>query len=202
MNKNCEMIKNIIDVCFALLWLIVLAVPFIIIAAAIKLDSKGPVFFISERVGKKGRIFRVYKFRTMVDNAVNVGMGIETSETDARITSVGRFLRAWSLDELPQLINVLKGEMSFIGPRPALPHQTEKYSEIEKQRFEMKPGLTGWAQINGRNLLSWKERIKLDIWYIDNWSWRLDTKILFMTPVKIFKKEGLYGKGGKVKDYG
>lgn len=202
MNKNCEMIKNITDVCFALLWLIVLAVPFIIIAAAIKLDSKGPVFFISERVGKKGRIFRVYKFRTMVDNAVNVGMGIETSETDARITSVGRFLRAWSLDELPQLINVLKGEMSFIGPRPALPHQTEKYSEIEKQRFEMKPGLTGWAQINGRNLLSWKERIKLDIWYIDNWSWRLDTKILFMTPVKIFKKEGLYGKGGKVKDYG
>ncbi|MFH1798498.1 MAG: sugar transferase [Candidatus Omnitrophota bacterium] len=201
MKKPYVLIKTVLDRCCAFLGLFFLAVPFVVMAMAIKLNSKGPVFFIAERIGEGCKKFKAYKFRTMVDNAVNLGMGIETSETDNRITFVGRFLRAWSLDEFPQLINILKGEMSLIGPRPALPHQVEKYSEFERRRFEMRPGLTGWAQINGRNLLSWKERIKLDVWYIDNWSLWLDLKILFMTPVKILTKEGLYGKVGKVKDY-
>lgn len=201
MDMQFRLIKTIIDFCFAFLVLTGLIVPFVVFSVAIKLNSKGPVFFMAERVGKNGKRFKAYKFRTMVDNAVNMGMGVETCETDTRITFVGRFLRAWSLDELPQLINVLKGDMSLIGPRPALPHQAEKYSEFEKRRFEMKPGLTGWAQINGRNFLSWKERIKLDVWYIDNWSLWLDLKILFITPLKILTKEGLYGKEGKVKDY-
>ncbi len=189
------------DFSLSLIGLGILAIPFAIIALAIKLDSKGPVFFRSGRVGKGGKIFKVYKFRTMIENAINIGLGIETAKDDFRITSVGKFLRSWSLDELPQLINVLKGEMSLIGPRPALPHQVEKYSESEKKRLRVKPGITGWAQVNGRNLISWKERIKFDVWYVENWSLRLDFKILLMTPKVLLSKEALYGKEGVVRDY-
>ena len=137
----------------------------------------------------------------MIENASEMGLGIEVAQGDSRITKVGSFLRRWSLDETPQLLNVLKGQMSLVGPRPALPYQVEKYSASEKMRLLVEPGMTGWSQINGRNLLSWKERIKLDIWYIENFSLWLDLKILILTPRLIISKVGLYGKEGIVKDY-
>jgi lipopolysaccharide/colanic/teichoic acid biosynthesis glycosyltransferase len=172
-----------------------------VIGLLIKLDSKGPIFFVQERAGKDGKIFRAYKLRTMVDNAEKFGLGYEIEKNDSRITRVGKYLR-WGIDELPQLINVFKGDMSMVGPRPALPHQIEKYTKKEKQRLEVKPGITGWALINGRNKLTWPERIKLDIWYIDHWSIWLDLKILFKTIwVVIFTREGIYGKDGVTRDY-
>ena len=137
----------------------------------------------------------------MVDNAEKIGLGYEIKKDDERITRIGKHLR-WGIDELPQLINVFKGEMSMVGPRPPLPHQVEKYSKQERRRMEVKPGITGWALVNGRNKLSWLERIKLDIWYINNWSLWLDLKILFKTIwVVIFTREGVYGKDGINWDY-
>ena len=202
MNKRFQkLLKKSMDFSVSLIGLGILAIPFAIIAAAIKLNSKGPVFFRSDRVGKGGKIFKVYKFRSMIKDAMSVGLGVEIAKDDFRVTSVGKILRSWSLDEIPQLINVLKGEMSLIGPRPALPHQVEKYSESEKKRLMVKPGITGWAQVNGRNLISWKERIKFDVWYVENWSLRLDFKILLMTPKVLLSKEALYGKEGVVRDY-
>jgi len=181
--------------------LVILLPIFTIIGILIKLDSKGPIFFIQERAGKDGKIFGAYKLRTMVDNAEKIGLGYEIAKNDSRITRIGKYLR-WGIDELPQLINVFRGEMSLVGPRPALPHQVEKYSEQERWRLEVKPGITGWALVNGRNILSWSERIKLDIWYIDHWSIWLDLKILFKTIwVVIFTREGIYGKDGFNKGY-
>ena len=194
-------LKRIIDVVIGGIGLIILFPIFVVIGVLIKLDSKGPVFFVQKRAGKDGKIFKAYKLRTMVDNAENVGLGYEIAKDDNRITRVGKCLR-WGIDELPQLINVFKGEMSMAGPRPTLPHQVEKYSKQERRRLEVKPGITGWALVNGRNKLSWPERIKLDIWYIDHWSIWLDVKILFKTIwVVIFKREGIYGKDGVTRDY-
>ena len=181
--------------------MIILLPIFAIIGILIKLDSKGPVFFVQDRAGKDGKIFRAYKLRTMVDNAEKIGLGYEIAKDDSRITRVGKHLR-WGIDELPQLINVFKGEMSMVGPRPALPHQVEKYSKRGRRRLEVKPGITGWALVNGRNVLSWPERIKLDVWYINHWSIWLDLKILFKTIwVVIFTREGVYGKDGVTRDY-
>ncbi|HBY56699.1 MAG TPA: sugar transferase [Candidatus Atribacteria bacterium] len=200
-KDKINILKRIIDVVISGIGLIILFPIFVIIGILIKLDSKGPVFFIQERVGEGGKIFRAYKLRTMVDNAEKLGLGYEIAKDDDRITRVGKHLR-WGIDELPQLINVFKGEMSLVGPRPALPHQVKKYSERERRRFEVRPGITGWALVNGRNILSWPERIKLDIWYIDHWSIWLDLKILFKTIwVIIFKREGIYGKDGINWDY-
>ena len=194
-------LKRIIDVVISGIGLIILFPIFVIIGILIKLDSKGPVFFTQERAGKDGKIFKAYKLRTMVENAEKIGLGYEVAKDDGRITRVGKHLR-WGIDELPQLINVFKGEMSMVGPRPALPHQVEKYSVQERRRLEVKPGITGWALINGRNVLAWPERIKLDIWYIDHWSIWLDLKILFKTIwVVIFTREGIYGKDGITRDY-
>jgi len=194
-------LKRIIDVVISGIGLIILFPIFVIIGILIKLDSKGPIFFIQERAGKDGKIFKAYKLRTMVENAEKIGLGYEVAKDDGRITRVGKHLR-WGIDELPQLINVFKGEMSMIGPRPALPHQIAKYSKEEMRRLEVKPGITGWALVNGRNILSWTERIKLDIWYIDHWSIWLDLKILFKTVwVVIFTREGIYGKDGVTRDY-
>ena len=195
-------LKRIIDVVIGGIGLIILFPIFIVIGLLIKLDSKGPVFFVQERAGKDGKIFRAYKLRTMVENAEKIGLGYEIAKDDNRITRVGKHLR-WGIDELPQLINVFKGDMSMVGPRPALLHQIEKYTKKEKRRLEVKPGITGWALVNGRNKLTWPERIKLDIWYIDHWSLWLDIKILFKTLwVVIFKREGIYGKDGVTRDYG
>ncbi len=196
-----SIVKIILDKFFSIILLILLFPLFLIIGVLIKLDSKGPVFFIQKRVGKDGKIFRAYKLRTMVENAEKFGLGHEIEKNDSRITRVGKYLR-WGIDELPQLINVFKGDMSMVGPRPALLHQIEKYTKKEKRRLEVKPGITGWALINGRNKLTWPEKIKLDIWYIDHWSIWLDLKILFKTIwVVIFEREGIYGKDGINWDY-
>jgi len=194
-------LKRIIDVVISGIGLIILFPIFVIIGILIKLDSRGAVFFRQERTGKDGKIFKAYKLRTMVENAEKIGLRYEVAKDDSRITRIGKYLR-WGIDELPQLINVFKGEMSMVGPRPALPHQVKKYSEREKRRLEVRPGVTGWALVNGRNKLSWPERIKLDIWYIDHWSIWLDLKILFKTIwVVIFTREGIYGKDGITRDY-
>lgn len=172
--------------------LIILLPLFTIIATAIKIDDRGPIFFRQGRVGKDGRIFRIYKFRSMEVGAEHKGAGVFVEENDSRITRVGKFLRHTSFDELPQLINVLKGEMSLVGPRPTLPYQVERYDARQKKRLTVKPGITGWAQVNGRNALTWPERIELDLWYVDNWSLWLDFKVLFMTFLVVLKKRGLY----------
>jgi len=193
-SKNL-LLKRIIDLVVSGIGLVILFSIFAIIGIFIKLDSKGPVFFVQERAGRDGKIFKAYKLRTMVDNAVAVG-GKKLSQDDLRITRVGKHLR-WGIDELPQLINVFKGDMSLIGPRPTLLDQVERYSKENRRRLEMKPGITGWALINGRNILSWPKKIELDIWYVDHWSLWLDLKILFKTIwVVIFTREGVYGKDG------
>ncbi len=195
-------LKRLIDVLASLVGLLLLAFPFLIIALAIKLDSKGPVFFRQERVGKDGRVFKPWKFRTMVEGAVEQGLGYNVARDDPRITRVGRFLREWGLDELPQLINVLRGEMSLVGPRPTLPYQVERYDALQRKRLLVKPGITGWALIHGRNLLSWEERIKYDIWYVEHWSIWLDLWILLKTIwVVLIKREGVYGPGGVNDDF-
>ena len=188
-------LKRIIDVAISGIGLILLFPIFAIIGMFIKIDSKGPVFFIQKRAGKDGKIFRAYKLRTMVDKAVEVG-GKKICKHDPRITRVGKYLR-WGIDELPQLINVFKGDMSMVGPRPTLIEQVNRYSKEHRRRLEVKPGITGWALINGRNKLTWPEKINLDIWYIDHWSLWLDLRILFRTIwVVVFTREGVYGKDG------
>ncbi len=188
-------LKRVFDILASGIALIVLLPIFAVIGIFIKLDSKGPVFFIQERAGKDGKVFRAYKLRTMIDKAVKIG-GKKISESDSRITRVGKHLR-WGIDELPQLINVFKGDMSLVGPRPTLLEQVNRYSKEHRRRLEVKPGITGWALINGRNILSWPKKIELDIWYVDHWSLWLDLKILFKTIwVVLFTREGVYGKDG------
>jgi len=190
------LIKRVIDVAVSLIGLAVLAIPFAIIAVAIKLDSKGPVFFRQERVGLNGRLFKTWKFRTMVPGVVEKGLGRHVARNDPWITRVGRILREWGLDELPQFINVLKGEMSLVGPRPTLKFQVDQYDATQRKRLSVKPGITGWALIHGRNRLSWERRIQFDIWYINNWSLWLDMRILAKTIwVVLIRREGVYGEG-------
>ena len=185
--------KRLLDILVSLVGLTVMAPLFAIIGLAIRLDSKGPVFFVQKRVGKDGKLFRAYKFRTMVQGAADQGAGLFIEgQDDPRITRVGKCLRRWSLDELPQFINILRGEMSVVGPRPTLLDQVEQYDEFQRRRLEVKPGITGWAQIHGRNLLSWPQRIEYDVWYVDNWSFRLDIEIILGTLPVLFRGEGLY----------
>ena len=156
-----------------------LSAPLLLIAAvAIKLDSRGPVIYRQRRVGKDGRQFEVYKLRTMRPGADPVGVGTPVLEDDPRVTRVGRLLRRFSLDEIPNLVNVLRGELAIVGPRPTLAAQVELYTERQRRRLEVKPGITGWAQVNGRAGIPWEERIELDIWYVDNRSLALDLRIL------------------------
>jgi lipopolysaccharide/colanic/teichoic acid biosynthesis glycosyltransferase len=155
-------------------------------ALAIKLEDGGPVLFRQTRVGKDGRDFELLKLRTMVVGAERKGAGYAVDAGDPRITHVGRFLRRTSLDELPQLWNVLRGDMSVIGPRPTLRYQVEQYTERQRRRLEVRPGLTGWAQIHGRATLPWEERIALDVWYVEHRSPRVDLKILLRTPLALF----------------
>ena len=202
-NKNEKkigfFIKTIFDIIICLISLIILFPIFIISGILIKLDSKGSIFFIQDRVGEDGKIFKVYKFRTMVPNAEKIGLGYAVKKDDPRITRIGKHLRLTGIDELPQILNVLKGEMSLVGPRPTLLYQVQKYSAWEKGRLEMKPGITSLMIISGHNILSWPEKIKTDIWYIDHWSLWLDLKILFKTIwVIIFTREGFYEDNPKV----
>ena len=166
----------------------------VLIGLAVKSTSAGSILFVQNRVGKDGKRFRTYKFRTMIEGAANQGAGLLIEgQDDPRITRVGKALRRWSLDELPQFINILRGEMSVVGPRPTLPYQVEQYDEFQRRRLEVKPGITGWAQIHGRNVLSWPERIEYDVWYVDNWTLGLDAEIILKTLPVLLRKEGLYG---------
>lgn len=182
----------------ALLALPVVGAVFVLIAPAIWVESGAPVFFKLRAAGRGGRAFDQWKFRTMVRDARQKAHPFETSATDPRITRVGRFLRRWSLDELPQLWNVLRGDMSFVGPRPTFVEVASRYGPRESHRFQMRPGITGLAQIQGRNLLPWDERIARDNDYIDHYSLRLDLKILFRTIPVWFRGTGVYGEDGKV----
>jgi undecaprenyl phosphate N,N'-diacetylbacillosamine 1-phosphate transferase len=193
--------KEVFDRSIAIIALVVLSPLFIIISVLIKLDSRGPVYFIQERAGVKGKLFNSIKFRTMVHKAAESGLGLNIRAGDERITKIGKLLRSWSLDELPQLINVLRGDMSIVGPRPTLPYQVEHYDDFQRRRLLVKPGITGWAQVNGRNAISWEQRIKLDVWYVENRSLRVDVAILFKTIRVVIRKEGLYGTGGVNDDF-
>jgi lipopolysaccharide/colanic/teichoic acid biosynthesis glycosyltransferase len=197
LKKMQEFLKYQMDLSVSLISLVLLSPFFVVIAIAIKLNSKGPVFFGQERVGKDGKIFTVWKLRTMVEGAIDKGLGYNVAKGDNRITRIGGFLRAWGLDELPQLINVLRGEMSIVGPRPTLKYQVDQYNDFQNKRLLVKPGITGWALIHGRNSLSWEERIKYDIWYVENRSLWLDIRIILKTLwVVLIKQEGVYGRNG------
>jgi len=192
MRKLQLAIKYMIDLCAAAAGLILCSPVMLVIAIAIKLTGKGPIFFRQDRLGKDARIFRLYKFRTMIPNAINIGAGLATHEKDPRITPVGAFLRKSSLDELPQLINVLKGNISLVGPRPTLPEQLEYYGPFEKRRLEMRPGITGLATIRGRASIPWSKRIEYDVQYVDNFNLGLDLKIMLKTIVVVIRRQGTY----------
>ena len=182
-------IKRAMDVFFSAILLILGAIPLLIVALVVKLESKGPALFKQERLGMNGKVFRIYKFRSMVVGAEKQGSGVYSGKNDARVTKVGKIIRATSIDELPQLINILKGEMSFIGPRPALtyhPWPLEEYTEEQKKMFAVRPGVTGWAQVNGRKEVEWPRRIEMNVWYVENMSFVLDLKIFFKTIFKVF----------------
>ena len=176
-----------LDVAGASLGLVV-AAPFLgLAAAAIKLEDRGPVLYRQSRVGKHGREFRILKLRTMVVDAEKLGAGHAVNHGDPRITRAGAVARRLSIDELPQLWNVLRGEMSLVGPRPTLAYQVERYTPWQRRRLEVAPGITGWAQIHGRASLPWSERIELDVWYVDHSSFLLDLRILLRTPLALLQ---------------
>jgi lipopolysaccharide/colanic/teichoic acid biosynthesis glycosyltransferase len=172
---------------------LLLASPVLAVAiVAIRLESKGHPIYRQRRIGKDGRPFDVLKLRTMVAGAESVGAGLAVTEGDPRITRVGAVLRRLSIDELPNLVNVLRGDMAIVGPRPTVPVQVEQYTERQRGRLAVKPGITGWAQVNGRATIPWHERIELDLWYIEHRSWRLDLEILLKTARLVVEGSGLY----------
>ena len=193
--------KRFFDIVLSIFGLLVAAIPMLIIAVAIKMDSKGPVVFKQQRIGKNGKVFDILKFRSMCVGAEKTGSGVYSGKGDARVTRVGKILRATSLDELCQLINVLRGDMSFIGPRPPLtyhPWPIEEYTEEQLRMFDIRPGITGWAQINGRKDVEWHKRIQLNVWYVNNVSFWLDIKIFFKTIFKVFSNADNENKGATV----
>lgn len=181
--------KRVIDFIFVLSALMIIWPILLFIIIWLYFVNKGAgVFFLQERPGKNGKIFKVIKFKTMTDERDTVG---NLLPDDKRLTQVGKFIRSTSMDELPQLINVLKGDMALIGPRPLLPQYLSLYSKEQARRHEVRPGITGWAQVNGRNAISWTKKFELDVWYVDHCSFLLDLKIVFMTIKKVFVREGI-----------
>ena len=185
------LIKRFLDLLGSLVGLTILIIPFLIIAVLIRI-SKSSVFFKQIRPGKNGEMFSLYKFRTMNELRDENGSLLPDEK---RITNIGKLLRKLSLDELPELWNVLKGDMSLVGSRPLLVEYLGRYTPEQARRHEVKPGITGWAQVNGRNAITWEEKFKYDVWYVDNWNLWLDIKIIFMTLVKVIKKEGISQPG-------
>ncbi|GEM53864.1 lipid carrier--UDP-N-acetylgalactosaminyltransferase [Flavobacterium branchiophilum NBRC 15030 = ATCC 35035] len=183
-----KIIKPFFDVFFAIIGLILISPIFIIITIALYFANSGQPFFFQKRPGKNGHIFTIIKFKTMNDKKDAQGNLLEDAH---RLTKIGYFIRKTSLDEITQLINVAKGEMSFIGPRPLLPEYLSLYSVQQNRRHEVTPGITGWAQVNGRNAISWKQKFEFDVWYVDHCNFILDLKIVFMTIKKILIKEGI-----------
>ena len=186
MYKN--FFKQLIDFFIALLGLVILSPLIILVIIGLFISNNGRPFFIQKRPGKNEKIFSIIKFKTMNDKKDNEGNLLSDAQ---RLTKIGSFVRKTSIDEIPQLINVLKGEMSLIGPRPLLPEYLPLYNEMEKKRHEVKPGITGWAQVNGRNDISWQQKFEYDCWYVDKISFLLDIKIVIMTIKKIAIKEGI-----------
>lgn len=181
-----RVIKRGLDFVLALIGLIIVAIPMGMVAIAIKIESKGPVIFKQDRIGYKGKVYKMYKFRSMCVGAEKGG--VYSDKSDSRVTRIGKFIRATSIDELPQLINVLKGDMALIGFRSPLtyhPWPWDEYTEEQKKMFNVRPGITGWAQVNGRKTVEWHNRIALNVWYAENVSFLLDLKILFMTVFKV-----------------
>lgn len=195
-------VKRILDIMLSSLGIAVLSPLLCVLSVMIILESGAPVLFVQERAGMNGKPFRILKFRTMIPDAVKTGLGLRTSQDDPRVTRVGKFLREYHLDELPQLVNVMKGDMSIVGPRPTIPSQVETYTPFEKRRLEVRPGVTGLAQVSGNNTLSWEERIRLDVYYVDSISLPMDIKIILRTPATVANKEGIYAKDGMVHDKG
>lgn len=186
-------LKRMLDFFLALCALVILWPVLLIVTIWLHFANKGTgVFFLQDRPGKDGKIFKIIKFKTMTDERDEEGKLLPDAE---RLTKVGRFVRLTSLDELPQLINVLKGDMALIGPRPLLVQYLPLYSKEQICRHEVRPGITGWAQVNGRNAISWRKKFELDVWYVDHCSFRLDLKILFLTIKKVFAREGISQKG-------
>ena len=181
-------IKRTVDIVLSLLGLLFLWLPMLVVALLVRLDSPGPALFRQKRLGLNGREYEMYKFRSMCVNAEHTGSGVYSGKGDSRVTRMGRILRATSIDELPQLVNILKGDMSFIGPRPPLtyhPWPLEEYTPQQRRMFEVRPGITGWAQINGRKAVEWNRRIEMNVWYVDHVSFGLDMKILLATVGKV-----------------
>lgn len=194
-------IKRLLDLVISSLALVVLSPIILLTSLLILLESGRPVFFKQERIGYQGKVFSIYKFRSMVQNAEHTGSGVYSGKNDARVTRVGKFLRASSIDELPQLVNILKGDMSLIGPRPPLtyhPWTYDKYTKEQLHMFDARPGITGWAQVNGRKGVEWHERIRLNNWYVDHLSFSLDLKILFMTVFKVLSNSDNVNVGSTV----
>ncbi|HEV2813270.1 MAG TPA: sugar transferase [Solirubrobacteraceae bacterium] len=186
------MTRRLFDVVVAAAALVATSPVLLAAIAAIRLETPGHPIYRQRRIGKDGRPFDMLKLRTMVAGAESMGSGLAVNEGDPRITRVGAFLRRFSIDELPNLVNVLRGDMAIVGPRPTVQVQVQQYTERQRGRLAVRPGLTGWAQVNGRASLSWSERIELDLWYIEHRSWRLDLRILLRTARIIVAGEGIY----------
>lgn len=194
-------VKRFLDVTASFLGLVLLSPLLLAVSILIKIDSRGPVIFRQKRIGRNGKVFEIYKFRSMCVGAEKTGSGVYSGKGDARVTRIGKILRATSIDELPQLLNILKGEMSFVGPRPPLtyhPWKYEEYTDSQKRMFKVRPGITGWAQVNGRKDVEWHKRIELNIWYVDHMSLLLDIKIMFMTAFKVLTNADNENSGATV----
>lgn len=193
MNQKIQLlIKRLFDIIVSLTLIILLAPLILFIALLIWVTMGRPILFRQRRVGYKGQVFTIYKFRTMTEERDENGNLLPDEQ---RLTRFGRFLRETSLDELPELFNVLKGDMSLVGPRPLLVEYLPYYTPEERKRHNMRPGITGWAQVNGRNAITWDQKLALDVWYVDNWSLWLDFKIILMTIIKVIKREGISTNG-------
>lgn len=192
--------KRVFDIVLTVLALTILSPVLCLIAALVKLTSRGPVLYVQERIGKDSVPFRFIKFRTMVLGAEKQGAGILCLKNDPRVTTLGRILRRYSLDELPQLFNVLRGDMSLIGPRPGLAYQVKEYTPFQRRRLTVLPGISGWAQVNGRNAITWDERIRRDLEYIDLISFAMDMRILLRTFGAVLKSESLIAQKDYFKD--
>ena len=190
MYKN--FIKPVIDFVLALVGFLFLSPVFVLVMIGLFFANDGKPFFFQLRPGKNGKIFKIIKFKTMTDKKDENGNLLPDAD---RLTKIGSFVRNTSLDEIPQLLNVIKGDMSLVGPRPLLPKYLELYNDFQRRRNEVKPGITGWAQVNGRNSISWEKKFEYDVWYVDNVSFLLDIKILIMTVLKVVKSEGINEQG-------
>lgn len=197
MYKHC--LKRVFDFLFALVALLVLCPVLLLITVGLHVANKGAgAFFFQERPGRYGKLFRVIKFKTMTDERDAQGNLLPDAE---RLTRIGKIVRSLSIDELPQLVNVLKGDMALIGPRPLLPQYLPLYSKEQARRHEVRPGITGWAQVHGRNAISWTKKFELDVWYVDHCSFLLDVKIFFLTIKKVLVREGISQEGQATMEY-